>query len=140
MKYSGYVQAIHERLIVDARVLQSLGFGVVGINPNDARQVPADAPERMAEMVEFWGLNFPYLHDPSQPLARACGAICTPDFFAYDAGLRLVYHGRLDGAGRAEREPGQAAELVEAMQLVARGRPIERVQLPSVGCSIKWKR
>jgi hypothetical protein len=92
----------------------------------------------MKEFARLHGFTFPYLHDESQTIARAYNAVCTPDFFGYDAGRLLKYRGRLDEGGRAIPAPGAKRELVEAMRAIAAGRePAE--QTPSIGCSIKWK-
>jgi peroxiredoxin len=135
-----YVQAIRERLVDDARELIDAGIGVVGINSNDARAYPEDSFERMVEVARDWALPFPYLYDESQSVARAYGAVCTPDFFGFDAALRLRYRGRLDAAHRGPRAPGMARELVDAMRAIADGREVPFPQHPSMGCSIKWKR
>jgi len=133
-----YVKAILDRLVADCRDLVAAGIGVVAINSNDARDYPEDAPERMRDLAERLALPFPYLHDATQDVARAYGAVCTPDFFGYDSALRLRYRGRLDAAHRGPREPGMCRELVEAMLEIARTGQTTIEQIPSMGCSIKW--
>jgi peroxiredoxin len=133
-----YVQAIRERLVRDAHELQALGVGVVAISSNDAVAYPADSFEAMRRVAREWSLPFPYLYDESQDVARAYGAVCTPDFFGYDAGLKLRYRGRLDSSGKSA-EPGATRELFDAMRAMARGEPAPREQYPSIGCSLKWK-
>lgn len=133
-----YVQAIRERLVRDARELQALGVGVAAISSNDAVAHPADSFDSMRRIAVEWGLPFPYLYDESQQVARAYGAVCTPDFFGYDAQLKLRYRGRLDSSGR-DAEPGATRELFEAMRAVAAGQSAPAVQNPSIGCSLKWK-
>ena len=133
-----YVQAIHERLVRDARELQALGVGVVAISSNDAVAYPQDSFDAMRRVAIEWGLPFPYLYDESQQVARAYGAVCTPDFFGYDAGLKLRYRGRLDSSGKSV-QPGAARELFEAMRAIAAGEPAPAEQNPSIGCSMKWK-
>lgn len=135
-----YVQAIRERLVEDARALIDAGIGVVGISSNDALAYPEDSFERMREIARDWALPFPYLYDEDQSVARAYGAVCTPDFFGFDAAGRLRYRGRLDAAHRGPRPPGMRRELVEAMCAIAEGREVPFEQRPSMGCSIKWKR
>lgn len=135
-----YVQAIRERLVGDAAELLAAGIGVVGISSNDAEAYPEDSFERMREVSLAWGLPFPYLYDAEQSVARAYGAVCTPDFFGFDADGRLRYRGRLDAAHRGPRPAGMARELVEAMLAIAVGRAVPFEQHPSMGCSIKWKR
>ncbi|MCU0754150.1 MAG: thioredoxin family protein [Xanthomonadales bacterium] len=134
-----YVQAIHDRLVRDLLELQALGFGVAAISSNDAQAYPQDSFPRMRELAQAWGFGFPYLYDENQVVARAYGAVCTPDFFGYDAEGRLVYRGRLDAAARGPRPPGMARELVDAMRRVAAGERPSGRQQPSMGCSIKWK-
>jgi thiol-disulfide isomerase/thioredoxin len=131
-----YVKAILPRLIRDARDLAPLGVHVIAINSNDAVAYPEDSFEHMAKLAPI--LSFPYLFDASQDVARAYGAVCTPDFFGFDAGLHLRYRGRLD-ASRKEAAEGTPRELFDAMRLVAEtGRGPER-QSVSIGCSIKWR-
>jgi peroxiredoxin len=134
-----YVQAILDRLIRDARDLAALGVATVAISSNDAVAYPEDSFERMAEVASANGFPFPYLYDESQTVARRYGAVCTPDFFGFDAALGLQYRGRLDASGKNPAPDGARRELFEAMRAVAEtGRgPID--QVPSVGCSIKWK-
>ena len=133
-----YVKAIRERLVVDARELIAAGVGVVAISSNDAREYPEDGPEPMREVAQRHGFPFPYLYDATQAVARAYGAVCTPDFFGYDAQLRLRYRGRLDAAHKGERTPGMRRELVEAMLEIASRGDTAVPQVPSMGCSIKW--
>jgi len=134
-----YVLAVIDRIVRDARDLQALGIGVAAICSNDAETHPADSFENMKKMAEEKGFPFPYLHDETQEVARAYGAACTPDFFGFDADLGLQYRGRLD-ASRAEAAPPDARrELFEAMQQVAQTGRGPDEQIPSMGCSIKWK-
>ncbi|MGE5159981.1 MAG: thioredoxin family protein [Betaproteobacteria bacterium] len=134
-----YVQAVLDRIVRDARELQALGVGVVAISSNDAVAYPEDSFEAMRRLWRDRQLPFPYLHDEDQSVARAYGAVCTPDFYGYDRELRLRYHGRLDASGRQPAPPGATRELFEAMKQVASGRPAPDRQAPSIGCSIKWK-
>jgi len=134
-----YVLAVLDRLKDDTRTLIAEGIGVAAICSNDAVTHPADSFERMCEMAVAQAFPFPYLHDESQAVARDFGAACTPDFFGFDAGLRLRYRGRLDAFGRAPRPEGAPRELVEAMRLIADTGAGPREQVASVGCSIKWK-
>ena len=133
-----YVKAVIDRLVSDAKVLMNEGVGVAAICANDAKAYPGDSFENMHQFAKAHGFPFPYLHDESQSAARAYGAVCTPDFFGYDKERKLKYRGRLD-EGRTAPIPSTARrELVEAMRAIASGRaPAE--QVPSVGCSIKWK-
>ncbi len=134
-----YVKAIIDRLVRDARVLEGMGFGVAAIMSNDWDAYPDDAPDRMAAFAATHDFSFPYLIDRSQDTARAYGAVCTPDFFGFNARAELQYRGRLDAAGRGPSAPDAPRELVEAMRRVAEtGRGPEE-QTASIGCSIKWR-
>lgn len=135
-----YVQAIEDRLAGDLRELRAAGIGVAAICSNDPEQYPEDAPEGLRRQAARAGFDFPYLIDETQEVARAFGAVCTPDFFGYDRELRLAYRGRLDEAHRGPRKPGMRRELVEAMLEIAQSGQTTLAQVPSMGCSIKWKR
>jgi len=134
-----YVKAIADRLVRDARDLQALGIGVAAICSNDASSHPEDSFERMAEFAAGHGFPFPYLHDESQEVARAYDAVCTPDFFGFDADLGLQYRGRLDASGARPGSADLSRELYDAMALVAETGKGPAEQTPSMGCSIKWK-
>lgn len=134
-----YVLAVLDRIIRDARELQALGVGVVAISANDATAYPADGFDKMKEMASDRGFPFPYLYDETQQVARAYDAACTPDFFGFDADLGLQYRGRLD-ASRKEAGPADLRrDLFEAMKQVAETGQGPADQIPSMGCSIKWK-
>jgi thiol-disulfide isomerase/thioredoxin len=132
-----YVKAILPRLVRDARDLAPLGVTVIAINANDAKSYPEDSFERMVDLAPQ--LSFPYLHDESQAIARAYGAVCTPDFFGFDAGLRLRYRGRLDASNKATAPDGTPRELFEAMRLIAETGSGPAQQHAGIGCSIKWR-
>lgn len=132
-----YVRAIAPRIARDARDLQGLGIGVVAVMPNDWHRHPDDAPDRMREFAARNGFTFPYLVDETQAVARAYGAVCTPDFFGFDRDLGLQYRGRLD-ASRTEPKPDAPRELYEAMRQVAGTGHGPTRQTASMGCSIKW--
>ncbi|GAB4274207.1 MAG: thioredoxin family protein [Pararhodobacter sp.] len=134
-----YVQAVLDRIIRDARELQALGIGVAAISANDASAYPADSFDNMARLAQEHGFPFPYLYDETQAVARAWGAECTPDFFGLNAAGRLQYRGRLDASGRDPAPADARRELFEAMVQIARTGQGPRDQIPSVGCSIKWK-
>ena len=130
-----YVKSIMDKIIRDAQDLQKLGIGVVAINSNDAVAYPEDSFENMQKL----DLPFPYLHDESQAVARAYDAACTPDFFGFNAGMGLQYRGRLDASGRNPGPADMKRDLYEAMKQVAKTGQGPREQIPSMGCSIKWK-
>lgn len=134
-----YVKAILDRLVRDTRELQQYGINSVAIMSNDPSEYPEDSFENMRKIAMENNFPFPYLLDESQAVARAYGAVCTPDFFGYNADLKLQYRGRLD-ASRKQAAPADARrDLFEAMRQVAEtGRGPEE-QIASMGCSIKWK-
>lgn len=133
-----YVKAMIDRLAGDAADLQAAGIGVAAISANDAVAYPEDSFDNMKAFAAAHRLPFPYLYDESQDVARAYGAVCTPDFFGFNAKGELQYRGRLD-EGRMETPAGAKRELVEAMQEIARTGAGPRDQMPAIGCSIKWK-
>lgn len=134
-----YVIAIAEKLARDGKALQEMGFGVSAICANDAEAYPADSFENMGRFAKAHGFTFPYLHDESQAVAKAYGAVCTPDFFGYNAKGELQFRGRLDGSGRSPSPDDAPREMIEAMAIVAETGHGPAVQAPSIGCSIKWK-
>ncbi|QDL92811.1 thioredoxin family protein [Paroceanicella profunda] len=134
-----YVRAVIDRFVRDAAALQGLGIGVAAIMSNDWEAYPADAPEQMSVFAARHGFTFPYLIDTDQSVARAYGAVCTPDFFGYDAKGGLQYRGRLD-ASRKEAGPADLRrDLFEAMRMVAETGAGPAEQVASIGCSIKWR-
>jgi peroxiredoxin len=134
-----YVKAVADRLVSDARTLMAEGFGFAVICSNDARTHPEDSFPNMKRFAEMHGFPFPYLHDETQSVARAYGAVCTPDFFGFDSSVKLRYRGRLDEGRTSPPPKGARRELVEAMRAIAKTGAAPKQQLPSVGCSIKWK-
>ncbi len=133
-----YVKAVRNRILRDARELAGLGIGSVAIMPNDAADYPEDSFENMKAVAERENFPFPYLLDETQEVAKAYGAVCTPDFFGYNRDLALQYRGRLD-ASRKEAAPVDARrDLFLAMKQVAETGVGPAEQIPSMGCSIKW--
>jgi len=133
-----YVRSIAGRLAAAARELEKLGIGVAGINANDASAYPEDSYENMKAFAQEHGFTFPYLIDPTQGTAQAYGAVCTPDFFGFNKDLELQYRGRLDES-RTTLAHNARRELYEAMKRVAETGRGPADQVPSMGCSIKWK-
>ena len=133
-----YVRSVAGRLAEEARALEAIGIGFAGINANDATTYPEDSFENMKEFAREHGFGFPYLVDPTQETARAYDAICTPDFFGFNADWELQYRGRLDES-RTTLVPDARRELFEAMQVVAETGRGPDEQVASMGCSIKWK-
>jgi peroxiredoxin len=134
-----YVKAIMDRLIRDTNELKQLGINSVAISANDVADYPEDSFDNMKTVAEQNGFSFPYLYDESQEVAQAYGAVCTPDFFGYNKELKLQYRGRLD-ASRKEAAPADVRrDLYEAMKQVAQTGHGPEQQIPSMGCSIKWR-
>lgn len=134
-----YVKAVRERIVRDARELATLGIGCVGIMSNDPADYPEDSFENMRLVAAELSFPFPYLIDETQDVARSYGAVCTPDFFGYNADLGLQYRGRLDASGKDSAPEGARRDLFEAMRGVALTGCGPADQVPSIGCSIKWR-
>lgn len=134
-----YVRAINQKLVRDALGLHRLGVHFAAIMPNDTTRYPEDSLPNMIRVAAEQNYPFPYLLDESQEVARTYGAVCTPDFFGYNAKLELQYRGRLDECGARSDCPGEQRELFLAMKLVAETGRGPRHQVPSMGCSIKWR-
>ena len=134
-----YVKHIADGFAAFAREYGEKGLSVVAISANDAGAYPEDAPPAMAEVARAHGYTFPYLYDESQQVALAYQAICTPDFFLFDADRRLVYRGQFDDSRPKGDAPVTGESLRIAVDALLDGRPVPAEQMPSVGCSIKWK-
>jgi peroxiredoxin len=133
-----YVKAVIDRIVRDCTQLSQHGVGCVAISSNDAKNYPEDSFENMKRVAQDLRFPFPYLWDESQQVARAYDAVCTPDFFGFNADLKLQYRGRLD-ASRTSPVPNARRELFEAMLQVANTGNGPAEQIASMGCSIKWK-
>ncbi|MGD2128161.1 MAG: thioredoxin family protein [Lysobacterales bacterium] len=134
-----YVKAINHKLVRDARDLAEIGVNSVAIMPNDTDAYPEDSLDNMKRVAAEIGYPFPYLIDETQAVARAYGAVCTPDFFGYNAELGLQYRGRLDSSGRRPDVGDVRRDLYLAMAQVAESGRGPADQIPSMGCSIKWR-
>jgi peroxiredoxin len=134
-----YVKAVIDRIVRDCTELAQHGVGSIGIMSNDPADYPEDSFDNMKRVARDKGFPFPYVLDDTQEVARAYGAVCTPEFFGFNANLELQYHGRLD-ASRKDPVPNARRELFEAMVEIARTGKGPREQIPSIGCSIKWKK
>jgi peroxiredoxin len=134
-----YVKAVLDRILRDVRELAGYGIGCVAIMSNDPSDYPEDSFENMKRVAEDHEFPFPYLIDETQEVAKAYGAVCTPDFFGYGADTDLQYRGRLDASRKEPAPEGAHRDLFEAMRQVAETGEGPREQIPSMGCSIKWK-
>ncbi len=133
-----YVRAIAEDFSRDAKTLRRLGIGVAAIMPNDYQAYPDDNPLKMLEFAASYSFDFPYLIDVSQETASTYGAVCTPDFFGFNASSDLQYRGRLDNLG-INRSGERIPELLNAMRIIAETGQGPANQIASLGCSIKWR-
>ncbi|WP_024850277.1 thioredoxin family protein [Hydrogenovibrio kuenenii] len=135
-----YVKAIQKRLVEDTRILRDeYGINSIAIMSNDPNEYKEDSFENMKAIAEQWRFPFPYVLDETQQVAKAFGAVCTPDFFGYNAELKLQYRGRLDESRKETSPEGVKRDLLEAMKQVAQTGQGPLEQIPSMGCSIKWK-
>lgn len=134
-----YVKAIRERMVETCKELVSYGIRSVAISSNDPTSYPEDDFEHMKAYAKAYGFDFPYLFDESQDVARAYGALCTPDFFGFNADLQLQYRGRFDASGRKPAAPSAQRDLFLAMKQIAMTGKGPVDQIPSTGCSMKWR-
>lgn len=133
-----FVKAVLDKIIRDANELKQHGINFVGISSNDVDEYPDDSFENMKWLAEEKNFPFPYVIDTTQEVAKAYGAVCTPDFFGFNNKLELQYRGRLDDSGR-EVKPSTKRDLFEAMAEVAKTGKTTVKQYNSIGCNIKWK-
>ncbi len=134
-----YVQAVEDRLIQLQREYADKSVQLVGICSNDPADYPEDSFENLQRRWQKKNYGFPYLHDLEQTVAKNFGAVCTPEFFVYGADRKLAYHGRLDDNWQRP-EAVLRRELKEAVDLILTGQKPEPQQIPSMGCSIKWRK
>jgi len=133
-----YVKSIRERLVADVRELKALGINTIATMSNDVLDYPEDSFDNMKLVADEFNFSFPYVLDETQAVARAYGAVCTPDFFGFNAKLELQYRGRFDES-RKEIAPESTRDLFKAMKQIAETGQGPREQIASIGCSIKWK-
>ena len=133
-----YVKSIRERIVRDSRELLQHGINCIAIMSNDPADYPEDSFENMQRVAREFNFPFPYVWDETQQVARNYGAVCTPDFFGFNARLQLQYRGRLD-VSRKEAVADAARDLFNAMVQIGLTGQGPRDQIPSMGCSIKWK-
>ena len=134
-----YVKHIADGLAELTGYLASIGISTIAINPNDPTQEPEDSPEGMRAAIIRYRYKFPYLVDESQSIARAFGAVCTPDIFLFDRAQRLYYRGQLDDSRPRNYLPVTGESLKSAVADMLTGKPAPTDQKPSLGCSIKWR-
>jgi peroxiredoxin len=134
-----YVKAVLDRIVRDTRELKTMGIGSIAIMSNDPTDYPEDSWDNMVALARAKEFPFPYVIDASQEIAKAYGAVCTPDFFGFNGKLELQYRGRLDESRKEAAPEGVRRDLFEAMKEVALTGSGPHEQVPSIGCSIKWR-
>ena len=134
-----FVIHVQEELSKIGRDYQEKGLAVIAISSNDINEYPQDAPDKMTVFAKDNGFTFPYLFDETQEVAKAYNAACTPDFFLYNADLKLVYRGQLDDARPGSDTPVTGSDLRAAMDALLAGGEVAGQQKPSLGCNIKWR-
>jgi peroxiredoxin len=135
-----YIKAILPRFVEDTRKLKDeYGINTVAIMSNDQSLYDEDSTENMIRISEEMNFSFPYLIDETQEVAKAYGAVCTPDFFGLSKDMTLQYRGRFDSSRKETAPEGTRRDLLEAMKQIAETGKGPLEQLPSIGCSIKWK-
>lgn len=134
-----YVVHLADRLGELAKIWEADGIGTVAISSNDVGNYPQDSPELMADFARQHDWGFPYLYDESQEVAQAYGAACTPDFFLFDADLRLFYAGQFDDSRPRNGKEADGADLSAAIEALLDGAGAAPAAMPSTGCNIKWK-
>jgi peroxiredoxin len=138
-RHCPYVQHVEQELARIGKDYADSALGLVAISSNDPSGYPEDAPERLKDMAGRLDFRFPFCFDDTQEVAKAYRAACTPDFFLFDAQRRLAYRGQLDDSRPGSNKPVTGRELRAAIDAVLAGQPVNSLQKPSIGCSIKWK-
>jgi thiol-disulfide isomerase/thioredoxin len=134
-----FVRHVIEEIVMIANDYRVQGIGIIAISSNDISQYPQDAPELMTEFAFENKMEFPYLYDDTQEVAKVYDAACTPDFFLFDNQNKLVYRGQLDDSRPGNGIPLSGNDLRGAIDGVIYNRIINPNQKPSIGCNIKWK-
>ena len=134
-----YVKAIMKRLVRDTKALKERGVNTVAIMSNDPSEYAEDSFENMQKIAKDFDFSFPYLLDESQQVAKEYGAVCTPDFFGYNSNLKLQYRGRFDASRKETAAEDVRRDLLESMTEIGETGKGPQDQIPSMGCSIKWK-
>ena len=134
-----YVKHVNEEMVRVCNDYRVTGFGFVAISSNDVENYPQDGPEEMYRTAQKNDYPFPYLYDESQEVAKEYDAACTPDFYVFDADLKLVYRGQLDNSRPGNGIPVNGRDLREALDNILNNHPQRKDQKPSMGCNIKWK-
>ena len=134
-----FVKHVQQELAKIGQDYSDRSLGIVAISANDVANYPNDSPEKLKQMAEELGFNFPLCYDESQEVSKSYTAACTPDFFLFDGEQKLVYRGQLDDSRPSTDIPVTGKDLRQAIDAVLEGREIDFEQKPSIGCNIKWK-
>jgi len=134
-----YVKHINSELVKLANDYIPKGISFIAINPNDAAKYPDDSPEKMIETVKENNYPFSYLYDETQEVAKAYNAVCTPDFSIFNHELKCVYRGQLDDSRPGNSIPLSGKDIRKALDSIIEDKAMDSNQIPSSGCSIKWK-
>ncbi len=134
-----YVKHVIHELVQLAKDYQAKSISFVAISANDAVNYPEDAPEKMTQLAKQLSFSFPYLYDETQSTAKVYQAACTPDFFIFDKDFFCVYRGQLDGSRPGNKIPVTGKDIRSALDNILQGKPLNPLQIPSMGCNIKWK-
>lgn len=134
-----FVVHVQQELVRIAEDYLPQGIRCIAISSNDVANYPQDSPVMMRALAKEAGFPFPYLYDESQEVAKAYFAACTPDISVFDADLKCVYRGQLDGSRPGNDVPVTGKDLREVLDLILSGQRIPADQIPSLGCNIKWK-
>jgi len=134
-----FVKHVNDEIVRIANDYRVLGFGFVAISSNDVENYPEDSPWLMRETARKYNFSFPYLYDETQQTAKDYDAACTPDFYLFDHDDDLVYRGRFDASRPGNNIKVTGADLISALELLSMGQSPSLIQLPSMGCNIKWR-
>ncbi|MDA3860737.1 MAG: thioredoxin family protein [Melioribacteraceae bacterium] len=134
-----FVLHVNSELVKLANDYNQRGIGFVAISSNDVENYPQDSPELMKKQAEELRYPFPYLYDKTQEVAKSYDATCTPDFFLFDSELKLVYRGQLDNSRPSLDKPVTGRDIRKALDAIIAGEDVDKNQIPSMGCNIKWK-
>mgnify|MGYP001385676683 CR=1 FL=1 len=134
-----YVIHILDQLVQIANDYKTKDVSFIGINSNNIISHPQDSPENMVKLIKDYKIQFSYLFDETQEVAKAYDAACTPDFSVFDKNLKCVYRGQMDSSRPGNDEPINGKDLREVIDLILNNQSISKKQIPSIGCNIKWK-
>ena len=134
-----FVHHVIPEIIMIANDYRVQGLGIIAISSNDIEKYPQDSPEKMTDFAFENKIDFPYLFDENQDVAKAFKAACTPDFYLFDNHDKLFYRGQLDDSRPGNGIPLSGSDLRNAIDALIYNRSLKNPQKPSIGCSIKWK-